>query len=80
MAVMGFAFYVAPMLLPLRKEMPPGKAGDNLTVKASVIVILVISQIAYGLLGAFGAARHGLSTNGNVMVNSWLPPKAQVKF
>ena len=24
MAVMGFAFYVAPMLLPLRAEMPPG--------------------------------------------------------
>lgn len=25
MAVMGFAFYVAPMLLPLRAEMPSGQ-------------------------------------------------------
>ena len=38
MAVMGFAFYVAPMLLPLRAEMP---SGDSLLKKsiASVIVM-----------------------------------------
>lgn len=78
MAVMGFAFYIAPMLLPLRTEMPPGKAGDKLTMTASVLVILVIAQIVYGMLGAFGASRHGMQTNGNVMVNTWLPPKPQV--
>lgn len=80
MAVMGFAFYIAPMLLPLRLEMPSGKAGDRLTIQASVVVIMVIAQIVYAMLGAFGASRHGLKTNGNVMVNTWLPPKPQVSL
>ena len=45
-----------------------------------LIVILVIAQIVYGMLGAFGASRHGLHTNGNIMVNTWLSPKAQVQY
>lgn len=32
MAVMGFAFYVAPMLLPLRAEMPSGGTTPELRI------------------------------------------------
>lgn len=133
MAVMGFAFYVAPMLLPLRAEMPAGDSllensiasvivmklkdckhmhgnanlpfgitistqwsicrltksltlalslagakGDRIASRATILVVVVISQLIYGCLGVFGAARHGLATSGNVLANEWLPLRAQV--
>lgn len=78
MSVMGFAFYVTPMLLPLRSEIAAGPAGDKLTKRATVVVVALVAQVVYGSLGIFGAARHGLSTTGNILANRWLPSRAQV--
>lgn len=78
MSVMGFAFYVTPMLLPLRAEMPAGSGGDKIMRGATLAVILGVAQVVYGCLGVFGAARHGLATTGNILSNRWLPPHAQV--
>lgn len=77
MSVMGFAFYVTPMLLPLRAEMPAGKEGDRLANKATIIVVVIVSQLIYGCLGIFGAALHGMATSGNILGNEWLPLRAQ---
>lgn len=32
---------------------------------------------AYGVIGIFGAARYGLATEGNVLVNRWLGGRAE---
>lgn len=77
MSVMGFAFYLTPMLLPLRSEIAAGPAGDRLMRRATVGVVLVVAQVVYGSLGVFGAARHGLATAGNVLANTWLPNRSQ---
>ena len=37
----------------------------------------VICFIIYFVLGFFGAARWGASTDGNLLVNSWGPPAYQ---
>ena len=37
----------------------------------------VICFIIYFVLGFFGAARWGLNTNGNLLVNTWGPPAYQ---
>jgi sodium-coupled neutral amino acid transporter 11 len=71
-AVMGFAFYCQPMLMPLLHEMPRGERGLRLTSGASSVTILVVATLVYGTLGVFGAARYGLETEGNILVNQWL--------
>ena len=64
--------------LQLRAEMPAGEEGDRLTIRATVVVVIVVAQVVYGSLGVFGAARHGLATAGNILGNQWLPARAQV--
>ena len=59
--------------------MPAGEEGDRLTIRATVIVVVVVAQVVYGSLGVFGAARHGLATAGNILGNQWLPARAQVR-
>ncbi len=55
-----------------------GKEGDRLATRATVIVVVIVSQLIYGCLGIFGAALHGLATSGNILGNRWLPLRAQV--
>lgn len=38
-AVLGFAFYMQPMLMPLVKEMPPGPVGQAVSERAVHIVL-----------------------------------------
>jgi solute carrier family 38 (sodium-coupled neutral amino acid transporter), member 11 len=76
MSVLFFAFYLQPMLLPLLSEMPEGKRGQDLLCSALNMTTLVIAFFAYGIVGVFGAARWGLKTEGDVLVNRWLPGRA----
>ncbi|KAG7667005.1 hypothetical protein Ndes2526B_g04504 [Nannochloris sp. 'desiccata'] len=76
MSVLFFAFYLQPMLLPLLSEMPEGKQGQDLLCSALNVTTLVIAFAAYGIVGIFGAARWGLATEGDVLVNKWLPGRA----
>lgn len=62
----------------MNRESCAGPRGDRLAITATVIVVVVVSQLIYGCLGIFGAARHGLATSGNVLSNEWLPLRAQV--
>lgn len=56
-----------------------GPRGDKLAINSTVLVVTLISQLIYGCLGIFGAARHGLATSGNVLSNEWLPLRSQVE-
>lgn len=75
-AVLSFAFYLQPMLLPLLSEMPPGRAGLDATCRALQIVTVGFAFVVYAILGIFAAARWGLKTEGDVLVNTWLPGRS----
>jgi len=44
-AVLGFAFYLQPCLLPLMAEMPPGAAGVRLMTSATRTVVLGVATL-----------------------------------
>ncbi|KAL4422426.1 hypothetical protein ABPG75_008623 [Micractinium tetrahymenae] len=71
--VLSFAFYLTPMLLPLLREMPAGGLGVDLTCHAVQVVTIGVAYIVYSVIGVFAAARYGLRTEGDVLVNEWLP-------
>eukprot|EP00201_Polytomella_parva_P012349 CAMPEP_0175072368 /NCGR_PEP_ID=MMETSP0052_2-20121109/19864_1 /TAXON_ID=51329 ORGANISM="Polytomella parva, Strain SAG 63-3" /NCGR_SAMPLE_ID=MMETSP0052_2 /ASSEMBLY_ACC=CAM_ASM_000194 /LENGTH=605 /DNA_ID=CAMNT_0016339851 /DNA_START=124 /DNA_END=1943 /DNA_ORIENTATION=- len=68
-AVLGFAFYMQPMLMPLVKEMPPGPEGSAISERAVHITLYLVACGAYGTVGVFGASAFGSSTQSNIMVN-----------
>ncbi|KAI3429787.1 hypothetical protein D9Q98_010100 [Chlorella vulgaris] len=73
--VLSFAFYLTPMLLPLLREMPAGSVGVDLTCRAVQIVTAGVAYVIYAVMGFFAASRYGLRTEGDVLVNSWLPAR-----
>lgn len=44
-AVLGFAFYVQPMLMPLLHELPPGPAGVRITSTAVRWVVMGVASL-----------------------------------
>ena len=50
-AVLGFAFYLQPCLLPLLAEMPPGAAGVRLMTAATRTVIMGVATVVGALEG-----------------------------
>ena len=71
-AVLGFAFYLAPVLFPLLHELPPPPRGPRLAARASRGVTALVAPVVYGCLGVAGAARHGRATAGSLLANEWL--------
>ncbi len=49
-AVLGFAFYVQPMLMPLLHEFPPGPASISLTATAVRIVVIGVASLVHPVL------------------------------
>ncbi|KAJ9521884.1 hypothetical protein QJQ45_024748 [Haematococcus lacustris] len=76
-AVLGFAFYMQPMLMPLLAEMPRGEAGMKVSEQAVHITLYGVASAAYGSVGLFGAALFGDATESNIMVNDLLPGQPQ---
>ncbi|KAK9817843.1 hypothetical protein WJX72_002950 [[Myrmecia] bisecta] len=74
-AVLGFAFYLQPMMMPLLHEMPAGDLGVQLTSTAVRIVVPGVALAVYCVLGVFAAARFGLDTQGDMLLNSWVGGK-----
>eukprot|EP00199_Chlamydomonas_sp_CCMP681_P000359 CAMPEP_0119116390 /NCGR_PEP_ID=MMETSP1180-20130426/52256_1 /TAXON_ID=3052 ORGANISM="Chlamydomonas cf sp, Strain CCMP681" /NCGR_SAMPLE_ID=MMETSP1180 /ASSEMBLY_ACC=CAM_ASM_000741 /LENGTH=542 /DNA_ID=CAMNT_0007105527 /DNA_START=42 /DNA_END=1667 /DNA_ORIENTATION=+ len=72
-AVLGFAFYMQPMLMPLLAEMPHGESGRRVSETSVHIVLYGVACAAYGTVGVFGAALFGDATESNIMVNDLLP-------
>ncbi|KAK9809814.1 hypothetical protein WJX73_009477 [Symbiochloris irregularis] len=76
-SVLGFAFYIQPMMMPLLHEMPSGQLGIALTERAVYIVVMGVAISVYGIMGFAAAARYGQATQGNVLVNTWLGGPAE---
>ncbi|KAG1668620.1 hypothetical protein FOA52_001489 [Chlamydomonas sp. UWO 241] len=71
-SVLGFAFYMQPMLMPLLREMPRGPAGVAGSERAVHIVLYGVASMVYGTVGVFGASIFGEATESNIMVNDIL--------
>ena len=71
-AVLGFAFYMQPMLMPLLKEMPGGPEGVAVSERSVHFVLFFVACLAYGTVGVFGASIYGQATESNIMVNQIL--------
>ncbi|KAK9867727.1 hypothetical protein WJX84_006460 [Apatococcus fuscideae] len=76
-SILGYGFYLQPMMLPLLNEMPLGALGVELTNQAMCLVTLGVAPLVYGMLGVFGAARYGAATQGDMLVNTWLHGQAE---
>ena len=49
-------------------------SSSNITLQSYLpFVAAVVATIGYATVGVFAAARYGLSTEGDVLVNKWLP-------
>lgn len=72
-SVIGYAFYMQPMMMPMLREMPEGAAGTTVMHSAVRVVLFGVALTVYGSMGLFGAALFGDATNGNILVNDVLP-------
>jgi sodium-coupled neutral amino acid transporter 11 len=72
-AVIGFAFYTQPMLLPLLNELNSrGNEGVAIAKKATSIVLFGIALGVYWSVGVFGACLFGSNTQPNILLNEHL--------
>uniref|UniRef100_A0A383V717 Amino acid transporter transmembrane domain-containing protein n=1 Tax=Tetradesmus obliquus TaxID=3088 RepID=A0A383V717_TETOB len=71
-SLLGFAFYLQPLMMPIIREMPEGRTGRNALSAAVHASVLGSCLVLYACAGFFGAALFGHSTCGNVMVNDIL--------
>jgi hypothetical protein len=67
--IIGFAFYMQPMMMPLVSEMPAGPAGTRAMAAAVHTSLYGVAMAVYGAIGAFGASLFGPDTAGNIMLN-----------
>jgi len=71
-SVLGFGFFLAPLMFPLVAELPPAPAGPAVAEKAVKIVVLGVAPLVYGALGVAGPARFGNATAPSLLSNAWL--------
>ncbi|KAI8107052.1 hypothetical protein M9434_001698 [Picochlorum sp. BPE23] len=72
-AILSFAFYLHPVLLPLLSEMPQNPTGLVVTCSALRIVTLGVGMFTYTSLGLFSGMRYGHKVQGDIIMNDWLP-------
>lgn len=74
-ALIGFSFYLHPLMMPMLAEMPPGPRGVRILGDSVTLVIMGIAFVTISALGAMGAAAFGDDTEGDIMMNQLLPGK-----
>lgn len=72
-ALIGFSFYLHPLMMPMLAEMPPGPHGVRILSDAVTLVIMGVAFVTISALGALGAAAFGAGTEGDIMMNKLLP-------
>lgn len=77
-AVLGYAFYMQPMMMPLLQEMPQGPGGLRAMEQAIQITLYGVAVAMYGSVGIFGAGLFGQETAGDILVNPILEGRLQM--
>ena len=71
-SLIGYSFYLHPLMMPMLREMPPGAKGVGIMSDAVTVVIMGVALVTYSYVGAMGAAAFGKGTAGDVMMNHLL--------
>lgn len=73
LSILGFAFYIQPIMMPLLAEMPGAPRHQARVLSWAMRFTLVIFAAGvYISIGFFGAARFGANTQGNILQNTLL--------
>ena len=68
-ALIGYSFYLHPLMMPMLRELPSGKRGIELMSQSMAITIMGVALVVYTYVGAMGAAAFGADTQGDIMMN-----------
>lgn len=71
-SLIGYSFYLHPLMMPMLREMPTGRKGVRILSDAVTLVIMGVSLVAYTWVGGMGAAAFGAHTQGDIMMNRLL--------
>lgn len=75
-ALIGFSFYLHPLMMPMLTEMPAGPRGVRILSDSVTIVIMGVAFVTISGLAAMGAAAFGADTQGDILMNQLLQGKA----
>lgn len=71
-ALLGFSFYIHPLMMPMLAELPPGRVGLRIMSDSIKLVILGFSFAFISYIAVMGAAAFGRNTQGDIMLNRLL--------
>ena len=71
-ALLGFSFYLHPLMMPMLQDMPPGARGVRIMSRAVAAVVPGAALAAICYIAAMGAAAFGARTQGDIMLNNLL--------
>jgi solute carrier family 38 (sodium-coupled neutral amino acid transporter), member 11 len=71
-ALLGFSFYLHPLMMPMLQEVPPGSQGVKIMSDSVTFVIMGVAFFTYSYIGVMGAAAFGSDTQGDIMMNTLL--------
>lgn len=72
-ALIGFSFYLHPLMMPMLQELPPGKRGAQIMTDSLNFVIMVVALFTFSYIGVMGASSFGAATKGDIMMNHLIP-------
>jgi Transmembrane amino acid transporter protein len=75
-SLIGYSFYLHPLMMPMLREMPRGAKGVGIMSDAVTVVIMGVALVTYSYVGVMGAAAFGADTQGDVMMNHLLPGRS----
>jgi solute carrier family 38 (sodium-coupled neutral amino acid transporter), member 11 len=80
-ALLGFSFYLHPLMMPMLAELPAGPAGVRIMSESVTLVVLGFALVIISYIAAMGAAAFGRDTQGDIMLNHLLDQRwARVAF
>lgn len=74
-ALIGFSFYLHPLMMPMLQELPPGRQGVKIMTDSLNFVIMVVALGTFSFVGVMGAAAFGEDTEGDIMRNKLIPAR-----
>jgi solute carrier family 38 (sodium-coupled neutral amino acid transporter), member 11 len=74
-ALIGFSFYLHPLMMPMLQELPPGRKGVKIMRDSLNFVIMVVAMGVFTYIGVMGAAAFGDATMGDIMRNKLIPAR-----
>jgi solute carrier family 38 (sodium-coupled neutral amino acid transporter), member 11 len=72
-ALIGFSYYLHPLMMPMLQELPAGGEGVRILKDSATLTILGVAFFTFSYVGVMGAAAFGQNTAGDIMMNDLIP-------